>query len=338
MDSSSSNVLPDRATDETDRTQLMAARGAIGEVVFGQNEIVDHALTCLLAGGNALLMGVPGLAKTRLAHVMGQALGLDTRRLQCTPELTPTDIVGCEVTEEGDYGKRVARFIEGPVFCQLLLVDEINRANPRAQSALLQAMEERRVTIHGREHALPTPFHLFGTQNPLEHDGVFPLPEAQRDRFLMQIDVPYPDLATERRLVAEGHDDLPRALAACLTASALSGFQRHVRTLPLDPPIQDLILAIVRSGRPGTTTLPLVQKYVAWGPGPRASQAFGRAVRARAFLGGRLAPETADVLALVRPLLNHRLRLLPLAQRDGVSVDDILHAMVAPRLVHGTGG
>src|SRR5262245_15065872 len=173
----------------------------IGRVIFGQTGVVDHTLITLLAGGHALLIGVPGLAKTRLVDTLGTVLGLDDKRVQCTPDLMPADIIGSEVLEEADGGKRQFRFIRGPVFSQLLMADEINRASPRTQSALLQAMQERRVSVAGAYHPLPAPFHVLATQNPIEQEGTYPLPEAQLDRFLMQVDVGYPDLESERRML-----------------------------------------------------------------------------------------------------------------------------------------
>ncbi|MBM3573228.1 MAG: AAA family ATPase, partial [Alphaproteobacteria bacterium] len=181
--------------------RLALVRERIGRIIFGQQAVVDQALITLLAGGHALLIGVPGLAKTRLVETLGIVLGLEGRRIQCTPDLMPADILGSEVLEEGEGGRRAFRFIKGPVFCQLLMADEINRASPRTQSALLQAMQERRVTVAGQYQSLPAPFHVLATQNPLEQEGTYPLPEAQLDRFLLQIDVSYPDHDAERRML-----------------------------------------------------------------------------------------------------------------------------------------
>ena len=180
---------------------LSLVRARIGEIIFGQHDVIEQALITLLCGGHALLIGVPGLAKTRLVETLGTILGLDEKRIQCTPDLMPADILGSEVLEESETGRRSFRFIRGPVFCQLLMADEINRASPRTQSALLQAMQEGRVSIAGQYHSLPRPFHVLATQNPLEQEGTYPLPEAQLDRFLLQIDVGYPDLEAERRML-----------------------------------------------------------------------------------------------------------------------------------------
>ena len=183
--------------------RLAAVREQIGQVIFGQQEVIDRTLITLLSGGHALLIGVPGLAKTRLVEILGTVLGLDDRRIQFTPDLMPADILGSEVLEESETGRRAFRFIEGPVFCQLLMADEINRASPRTQSALLQSMQEHRVSVAGEYHPLPRPFHVLATMNPLELEGTYPLPEVQLDRFLMQVDVEYPDLEAERRMLID---------------------------------------------------------------------------------------------------------------------------------------
>src|SRR3984885_13965286 len=186
---------------ETSAAQVRAAKDAIGAVIFGQEKVIDQALITVLSGGHALLVGVPGLAKTKLVDTMGTVLGLDARRIQFTPDLMPSDILGAEVLEENPGGKRSFRFISGPIFAQLLMADEINRASPRTQSALLQAMQEQHVTVAGARHDLPKPFHVLATQNPIEQEGTYPLPEAQLDRFLMEIDIPYPSLDAERRML-----------------------------------------------------------------------------------------------------------------------------------------
>ncbi|MFZ2466861.1 MAG: AAA family ATPase, partial [Parvibaculum sedimenti] len=183
--------------------KIAAARAAIAEVIYGQEQVIDQTLVTVLAGGHALLVGVPGLAKTLLVHTMGVVLGLDDKRVQFTPDLMPADILGSEVLEETERGHRSFRFIKGPVFCQLLMADEINRASPRTQSALLQAMQEKQVTVAGVRYELPSPFHVLATQNPLEQEGTYPLPEAQLDRFLLQVDVHYPELAAERQILLE---------------------------------------------------------------------------------------------------------------------------------------
>jgi MoxR-like ATPase len=257
-------------------------------------------------------------------------LGLDERRVQCTPDLMPADILGSEVLEEGEGGRRGFRFIPGPVFSQLLMADEINRASPRTQSALLQAMQERRVSVGGHYHELPRPFHVLATQNPIEQEGTYPLPEAQLDRFLMQIDVGYPDIDAERRMLIETTGVAEEGVGRVIDADGLIAAQRLVRRVPVGESVVEAILDLVRRGRPDTSDLPEVERTVAWGPGPRASQALMLAARARALLDGRLAPSVDDVAALARPVLKHRMALNFTARADGVTLDDVIDRLVAP--------
>ncbi|MCA3636690.1 MAG: AAA family ATPase, partial [Methylobacterium sp.] len=244
---------------------LKKARGEIGKVIFGQETVIEETLVTLLAGGHALLVGVPGLAKTKLVETLGRVLGLDARRVQFTPDLMPSDILGTEILEEPTPGKRAFRFIKGPVFAELLMADEINRASPRTQSALLQAMQEGFVTIAGQRHDLPRPFHVLATQNPIEQEGTYPLPEAQLDRFLLQIDVNYPDRTAERRMLIETTGAEHAEPLAVFSAEGLVAAQRLVRRLPVGEQIVDAILDLVRSARPAPGT-PLAEKLV-WGPG-----------------------------------------------------------------------
>jgi MoxR-like ATPase len=309
--------------------RLAQVRERIGRVIFGQREVVDQALITLLAGGHALLIGVPGLAKTRLVETLGVVLGLADKRIQCTPDLMPADILGSEVLEESDTGRRSFRFIPGPVFCQLLMADEINRASPRTQSALLQAMQEGRVSVAGQYHPLPKPFHVLATQNPLEQEGTYPLPEAQLDRFLLQIDVGYPDLEAERRMLIATTGINEEAVTPALTAAELLQAQRLVRRIPVGESVVDAILRLVRSGRPEESELPEA-KHVAWGPGPRASQALMLAIRARALIDGRLAPSLDDVVALAPPVLRHRMALTFAARADGIGMAQLIDRLVAP--------
>ncbi|HYD32573.1 MAG TPA: MoxR family ATPase [Azospirillaceae bacterium] len=305
-------------------------RDRIGRVIFGQQEVIDLSLITLLAGGHVLLIGVPGLAKTRLVETLGTVLGLDERRIQCTPDLMPADILGSEVLEESEEGRRSFRFLPGPVFCQLLMADEINRASPRTQSALLQAMQEHRVSVAGHYHPLPQPFHVLATQNPLEQEGTYPLPEAQLDRFLMQVDVSYPDRDAERRMmIATTGTDAEKPVAV-LTPNDLLAAQRLVRRVPVGDSVVEGILDLVRAGRPETSDVPEVRRHVAWGPGPRASQALMLAARARAVLDGRLAPSLDDVLALAGPVLKHRMALNFAARADGITLDDVIDRLTAP--------
>ena len=308
---------------ETTAGTIRAARAAIGGVIFGQERVVDRALITVLSGGHALLVGVPGLAKTKLVETMGIVLGLDARRIQFTPDLMPSDILGSEVLEESPGGKRSFRFIPGPIFAQLLMADEINRASPRTQSALLQAMQEQHVTVAGARHDLPKPFHVLATQNPLEQEGTYPLPEAQLDRFLMQIDVDYPDREAERRILFETTGSEETRPKPAMTADELIAAQRLVRRLPVGESVVEAILALVRSARPGPEGGDAA-KLIAWGPGPRASQALMLAVRARALLEGRLAPSVDDVIDLAGPVLKHRMALTFAARADGETIDGVI--------------
>jgi MoxR-like ATPase len=307
--------------------KLAAVREAIGAVIFGQNEVIDQSLTAILSNGHMLLIGVPGLAKTRLVETLGVVLGLGERRIQCTPDLMPSDILGTEVMEESDAGRRAFRFIPGPVFTQLLMADEINRASPRTQSALLQAMQEHRVTVAGHNHPLPAPFHVMATQNPLEQEGTYPLPEAQLDRFLLQIDIAYPDLDAERQILLATTMGNQAPARPVLAAAELLELQNLVRRMPISEKTVEGILALVRQGRPESSALDLVKKHVVWGPGPRASQALSLAARARALLDGRLSPSLDDVLALAKPALQHRMALGFAARAEGVTLDAVLQAM-----------
>ena len=302
-------------------------RAAISRIIFGQDDVVDQTLITLLSGGHVLLVGVPGLGKSRLVETLGVVLGMATKRIQFTPDLMPADIVGSEVLDETE-GKRAFRFVPGPVFCQLLMADEINRASPRTQSALLQAMQEQRVAIGGVEHVLPRPFHVLATQNTIEQEGTYPLPEAQLDRFLLEINVTYPELEAERTMLLAttgSHDARP---VQAMTADDLATAQALVRRLPVGEKVVDAILSLVRGCRPETGGDDIVRRHVAWGPGPRAAQALMLATRARALLDGRLAPSIDDVAALARPVLRHRMALSFSARADGIMLPDVIDRLV----------
>lgn len=304
--------------------KITRAKNAIGEIIYGQEQVIDQTLITVLAGGHALLVGVPGLAKTLLVHTMGTVLGLEDKRVQFTPDLMPADILGSEVLEEGESGKRSFRFLPGPIFCQLLMADEINRASPRTQSALLQAMQEHHVTIAGHRHELPRPFHVLATQNPLEQEGTYPLPEAQLDRFLMEINVHYPDLEAERRMLLATTGTGEANAEPVLTSEELQAIQRLVRRVPVGERVVDAILSLVRSARPQEGGVEEVTTNIAWGPGPRASQALMLAVRVRALMDGRFAPSIDDVIALAEPVLRHRMALNFAARAEGVTIAGVI--------------
>ena len=315
-----------RAAEST-AAHARAAKAAIGTVIFGQDKVVEQALVTVLSGGHALLVGVPGLAKTKLVETMGTVLGLDARRIQFTPDLMPSDILGTEVLEESQTGRRSFRFISGPVFAQLLMADEINRASPRTQSALLQAMQEQHVTVAGARHDLPKPFHVLATQNPLEQEGTYPLPEAQLDRFLMEIDVDYPDRDAERKILFDTTGSEETRAKPAMTAEDLMGAQRLVRRLPVGESVVEAILQLVRSARPAAGSPDA--KLIAWGPSPRASQALMLAVRARALLDGRLAPSIDDVVDLAEPVLKHRMALTFTARAEGETMQGVIGRLKA---------
>ncbi|WP_420391706.1 AAA family ATPase [Acuticoccus sp.] len=305
--------------------RLGEAKGEIERIIFGQGDVVERSLIAVLCGGHALLVGVPGLAKTRLVATLGTVLGLTENRIQFTPDLMPSDILGAEVLEQSQAGERAFRFIKGPVFAQLLMADEINRASPRTQSALLQAMQEGFVTVAGEAHDLPTPFHVLATQNPLEQEGTYPLPEAQLDRFIMQVDVEYPDRDAERRILLETTVRPEVEPTRILSRDELVNVQRLVRRMPVGESVIDAILDLVRSARPEENQA--VLGVVAWGPGPRASQSLMLACRARALLQGRLAPSREDIVALAEPVLQHRMALTYGARAEGRTIKGIIREL-----------
>ena len=312
---------------------LAKARQMIERRVIGQHTVVDLTLNALLCGGHGLLVGAPGLAKTRLVEALGTVMGLNANRIQFTPDLMPSDILGAEVLETGPDGSRTFKFIEGPVFCQLLMADEINRASPRTQSALLQAMQEKKVTIAGSERVLARPFHVLATQNPIEQEGTYPLPEAQLDRFLVQIDVPYPDRQAERDIILATTGVDEQEAEAVFDAKSLIAAQTMIRRMPVGDSVVEQILDLVRSARPGTAdSAENITEAVAWGPGPRAAQSLMLTVRARALMQGRLAPSADDVAALAHPILTHRMSLGFAARADGQTINGVISRLVETTL------
>jgi MoxR-like ATPase len=310
--------------------RLALARTSIASRFIGQETVVDLTLTALLCGGHGLLIGLPGLGKTRLVDTLSTVMGLKGNRIQFTPDLMPADILGSEVLETAADGTRSFRFIEGPIFCQLLMADEINRASPRTQSALLQAMQEKEVTIAGVHRKLGVPFHVLATQNPIEQEGTYPLPEAQLDRFLVQIEVPYPTRATERDILIATTGVEEAAATAVFTADELLAAQKLLRRMPVGDSIVEMILDLVRACRPGDDSAPEdIRANVSWGPGPRAAQALMLAVRAEALLGGRLAPSPEDVRKLAGPVLLHRMALSFAARARGADLAAIINNVAA---------
>lgn len=310
--------------------KLTEAKASISHRFIGQTRVVDLTLSALLCGGHGLLIGLPGLGKTRLVESLSTVMGLDGARIQFTPDLMPADILGSEVLDEGKDGKRAFRFIEGPIFCQLLLADEINRASPRTQSALLQAMQEKQVSIAGKERDLGVPFHVLATQNPIEQEGTYPLPEAQLDRFLVQIDVEYPDRDTEKEIILATTGIEEGEVSQVFTAQELLEAQTLLRRMPVGDAVLDLILDLVRSCRPEDALAgDAVRENVSWGPGPRAAQALMLTVRAAALLDGRLAPTLDDVADMARPVLMHRMALSFAAKARGETLGALIDSVVA---------
>ncbi|WP_426122337.1 AAA family ATPase [Pararhizobium sp. PWRC1-1] len=307
--------------------EIALIRKEVGKVIFGQESVVEQTLLAVLSGGHALLVGVPGLAKTKLVSTLGTVLGLNSSRIQFTPDLMPSDILGSEVMDQDENGRRSFRFVPGPIFTQLLMADEINRASPRTQSALLQAMQEYHVTVAGQRNDLPQPFHVLATQNPLEQEGTYPLPEAQLDRFLMQVDVGYPELAAERQILLETTGIHESEARDVIDAAQLRAIQHLIRQMPVSEKVVDAILALVRSARPGNGNA-ATDKNVAWGPGPRAGQSLMLCARARALYDGRLAPSIDDIMALAEPVLQHRMALTFAARAEGMSVRDVITGLV----------
>jgi MoxR-like ATPase len=305
--------------------KLAQAKASITRRFIGQDRVVELTLTALLCGGHGLLVGLPGLGKTRLVETLSTVMGLDGSRVQFTPDLMPADILGSEVLDTNDDGSRAFRFVQGPIFCQLLMADEINRASPRTQSALLQAMQEKTVTVAGENRPLGNPFHVLATQNPIEQEGTYPLPEAQLDRFLVQIDVPYPDRATEREILLATTGEMEDDAVAVFGNGELLAAQSLLRRMPVGDSVVEMILDLVRAFRPDDASAShLVRETVAWGPGPRAAQALMLAVRARTLLDGRLAPSAEDVINMARPVLSHRMALNFTARARGDSLIDLI--------------
>lgn len=314
--------------------KLAEAKASINQRFIGQEQVVELVLSSLLCGGHALLVGLPGLGKTRLVDTLSTVMGLNGSRIQFTPDLMPADILGSEVLETAKDGSRAFRFVEGPIFCQLLLADEINRASPRTQSALLQAMQEKEVTIAGQHRALGKPFHVLATQNPIEQEGTYPLPEAQLDRFLVQVDVEYPDRATERDILIATTGAEEAQSTQVFSADELLAAQSVLRRMPVGDKVVEAILDLVRACRPGEAEGRDLEGSLSWGPGPRAAQALMLTVRARALLDGRLAPSVADVAALARPVLTHRMALTFAARARGETLSGLISRVASRTLGH----
>ncbi len=309
--------------------RLTDLRAAIGQAIVGQADVVEQLLIGLLAGGHCLLEGVPGLGKTLLVRSLGEALKLDFRRVQFTPDLMPSDILGTELLEEDHgTGHRSFRFQQGPVFTNLLLADELNRTPPKTQAALLEAMQEKTVSYGGVTHQLPSPFFVLATQNPLEQAGTYPLPEAQLDRFLLHIRVNYPSASEEKAILSQTTGSSSNAVPSVMAGSEVLDLQKLVRSVHFSESLLDWVTRLVRASRPGDGAPEDIRKYVKWGAGPRAGQALILTAKARALLHGRLSATRDDIAALAAPVMRHRLLLSFAAEAEGRSTDDIVAALL----------
>ena len=309
--------------------KLSSVKNEINNLVFGQNLVIDQILISILAEGHALIIGLPGLAKTRIVSFLSIILGFATKRVQFTPDLMPSDILGSEILEENAKSGKDFRFIEGPIFSQLLLADEINRASPRTQSALLQAMQEKKVTITGNTYDLPKPFHVLATQNPIDQEGTYPLPEAQLDRFLMNIRISYPDQSAERKILNLSNEKTDASPKNILSSNELLEIQNFVKDIPVGESVVQYILNIIKQSRPETSEVKSVKENILWGPSPRASLALMTTCKAKAFLENRYSPSVFDVQSLVKPILSHRLKLNISAKSENVNIEEILDDVIS---------
>ena len=309
--------------------KLSSVKNEINNLVYGQNLVIDQILISILAEGHALIIGLPGLAKTRIVSFLSIILGFATKRVQFTPDLMPSDILGSEILEENAKSGKDFRFIEGPIFSQLLLADEINRASPRTQSALLQAMQEKKVTITGNTYDLPKPFHVLATQNPIDQEGTYPLPEAQLDRFLMNIRISYPDQSAERKILNLSNEKTDASPKNVLSSNELLEIQNFIKNIPVGESVVQYILNIIKQSRPETSEVKSVKENILWGPSPRASLALMTTCRAKAFLENRYSPSVFDVQSLVKPILSHRLKLNISAKSENVNIEEILDDVIS---------
>jgi MoxR-like ATPase len=298
----------------------------ISRRIVGQQDVVDNVVAALLAGGHVLLVGVPGLAKTLLVQTVAKALDLSFSRVQFTPDLMPSDITGTELLEEDHAtGRRIFKFVHGPIFANMVLADEINRAPPKTQAALLQAMQEHAVTAAGQTHQLPSPFFVLATQNPIEQEGTYPLPEAQLDRFMFELRIKYPSREEEERVVMTTTGDDTADITPVLSAEDLLELQHLVRRLPAPPTVVKYAVHLARSTRPDSEeATPEVKKYASWGAGPRASQYLVLGAKARAAMDGRTVPDLDDVRAVALPVLRHRVVLNFQGEAEGLSPERLI--------------
>jgi MoxR-like ATPase len=324
-------TIADRDVELLERTAEVAAamRVQVAKRIVGQHDVVDELLVALLANGHALLVGVPGLAKTLLVHTLAEALDLEFSRVQFTPDLMPTDITGTEVIEEDrTTGRRVFRFVRGPIFANVVLADEINRTPPKTQAALLEAMQERAVTVAGETFPLPPPFFVLATQNPIEQEGTYPLPEAQLDRFMLELPIYYPSKAEEEEIAMRTTGDESPVVERVVSAAELIELQHLVRRVPAPPSLVSFAVRLARSTRPSEEASPVSKRYVSWGAGPRASQYLVLGAKARAASRGAALPSFEDVRAVAPAVLAHRLVLNFEAEADGRTTRDVIRELL----------
>ena len=306
-----------------------SVRSEIAKRVIGQNEVVEHLLITLFSGGHGLFVGVPGLAKTLLINTLAESMELEFNRVQFTPDLMPSDITGTEIIEQDELGKRHFRFVKGPIFCNILLADEINRTPPKTQAALLQSMQEKQITASGHTYPLAPPFHVFATQNPIEQEGTYPLPEAQLDRFMMMLHVDYPTEAEEMEVVRSTTGVTPAAVDRIVSPEQLLKFQELVLRVPVADPLVAKAVHLVRQTRPGKECVSEdVKQYVSYGAGPRATQHLILASKARAILNGRSAVDIEDIRTLAQPVLRHRIITNFNAEARKVTADQLVETLL----------
>ena len=310
---------------QTLRDDVARLADEIGHVIVGQRDVVDGVITCMLAGGNALLEGVPGLGKTRLVRTVADALDLTFSRIQFTPDLMPADVVGTDMITEGDTGRREIVFREGPIFSHVVLADEINRATPKTQSALLEAMQEGSVTVGGRTRTLEAPFMVLATQNPLEMEGTYPLPEAQLDRFLLKLVVPFPGREDLHTILDRTTSEAEPQASPAMSRDRILEIRATVRKVPVERSVQDFAIRVLQATHPGSEGAPEVtRRYVRFGASPRGVQALLLASKVRALRDGRFSVSRDDVRAMAAPALRHRLILNFEGEAEGVDVDEII--------------
>jgi MoxR-like ATPase len=330
--------LKDKSTDDVDLAELEELNKAYADIreqmsrqIVGQNDVVDQLLIAVFARGHCILEGVPGLAKTLMVHSLAESLALDFNRIQFTPDLMPSDITGTEVLyEDRNSGARELRFVPGPIFANLILADEINRTPPKTQAALLEAMQERQVTAGGHRHVLPDPFFVLATQNPIEQEGTYPLPEAQLDRFLFKIFITYPKPEEERRIYRLTTGAVEQKIEPTLDGARIAALQRLVRRVPVSDHCIDYAMDLVRATRgPDHGGPKYIADWVAWGAGPRAGQSLILAAKAKAALMGRPSVSVEDIQAVAPPVLRHRIVINYNAQAAGESSDSIVKKLLS---------